>query len=180
METRNTAVIMCIIVGLCGFGIMINGLYNKKVVDVPETTIETQISNTTTQVSTNTTTTTKTTKKAVKTTKKAAKKKVSAMNVRASKSEMQEYAKSYIGNDKEYEAFDFIITHESGWNPNSVNKKSNATGLCQALPGSKMKSEGADWKTNYKTQVRWCVKYCQVRYGSIQKAKQFWLKHHWF
>lgn len=144
-----------------------------------ETQKEEQITSETTTTSTTTTTTTKTTKKAVKTTKKATKKK-SGFNVKASKNEMQSYAKQFIGNDEEYKAFDFIITHESSWNANAVNKTSKATGLCQALPGSKMKSEGADWKTNYKTQVRWCVKYCQVRYGSIQKAKQFWLKHHWF
>jgi len=171
----NKKICIAIILGLVGISLLVNNYYNGRQQSVEIHIKENEIQNTTKNITPSTTTTTTT-----KTTKKTTKKKVSAMNVKASKSEMQEYAKSYIGNDKEYEAFDFIITHESGWNPNSVNKKSNATGLCQALPGSKMKSEGADWKTNYKTQVRWCVKYCQVRYGSIQKAKQFWLKHHWF
>ena len=177
MNKKIILIIITIIVGLVGMLVLISGLFNKKqptILDDTTTTIELEV------INTNIPRKQKKAKKVLKTTKKTTKKKVSAMNVKASKSEMQEYAKSYIGNDKEYEAFDFIITHESGWNPNSINKKSNATGLCQSLPGSKMKSEGADWKTNYKTQVRWCVKYCQVRYGSIQKAKQFWLKHHWF
>lgn len=176
MKTK-IKVIIAISVGLFGMLVLINYLFNKNF-----SRNEIEISNTTFSGISSTTTpkTKKKSKKVVKTTKKATKKKVSAMNVKASKSEMQEYAKSYIGNDKEYEAFDFIITRESYWNANAVNKKSGATGLCQALPGSKMKSEGADWKTNYKTQVRWCVKYCQVRYGSIQKAKQFLLKHHLF
>lgn len=175
--SKKVKVIIAIGIALLGMLIMISKLFDKQ--PVINTIEQTTLSNkdNTSVSSTNTTTKKKTTKKVVKTTKK---KTTNKMNVRASKSEMQEYARSYIGNDKEYEAFDFIITHESGWNPNSINKKSNATGLCQALPGSKMKSEGADWKTNYKTQVKWCVKYCQVRYGSIQKAKQFWLKHHWF
>lgn len=129
-------------------------------------------------ITTTTTTTTSTTTKT--TTKKKTTKKVSGFNVKASKSEMQEYAKQYINNDEEYEAFDFIIKKESNWNPNDVNKKSGASGLCQALPASKMKSAGDDYKTNYKTQIHWCVSYCNSRYGSIQKAKAFWVDHHWF
>ena len=48
----------------------------------------------------------------------------------------------------------------------------------QALPGSKMVSEGADWATNYQTQLKWFWGYCAQRYGSIQGAYSYWLANH--
>lgn len=174
---KKIKIIIGVLLVIVGMLIMISGLFNKKEQEVviEQTTIgnKTQISNTTTTSSTTTT------KKVVKTTKKTTTKKVSGFNVKASKSEMQQYAKSILSKEN-YEALDFIITHESGWNANNINKKSGASGLCQALPASKMKVSGNDYKTNYKTQINWCILYCNTRYGSIQKAKQFWLKHHWF
>ena len=157
-------------------GLLINGLVNEEKTHQETNTTTNETSLTTS--STNTTTTTKTTKKVVKTTKKITKK-VSGFNVKASKSEMQQYARSIL-SEKDYEALDYIITHESGWNANNINKKSGASGLCQSLPASKMAVSGKDYKTNYKTQINWCILYCNTRYGSIQKAKAFWLKHHWF
>ena len=182
---KNKAlVIIAIMVGLVGCLILINGLINEnKRVDTSESVLD--VSNTTFNSTPSTTSTTKvkTTKKVVKTTKKKTTKKVvkrvSGFNVKASKSEMQQYARSIL-NEKDYQALDFIITRESGWNPNNVNKKSGASGLCQSLPASKMAISGKDYKTNYKTQINWCILYCNTRYGSIQKAKKFWLKHHWF
>ena len=177
-------ILIASIIGGFGLILLINGYINGKqeVVELDNTSktqIEGKISNVSTTASTIATTKKKTTKKVVKTTKKATTKKVSGFNVKASKSEMQQYAKSIL-NEKDYEALDFIITHESGWNANNVNKKSGASGLCQSLPASKMAISGKDYKTNYKTQINWCILYCNTRYGSIQKAKQFWLKHHWF
>lgn len=182
---KNKAlVIIAIMVGLVGCLILINGLINEnKRVDTSESVLE--VSNTTFNSTPSTTSTTKvkTTKKVVKTTKKKTTKKVvkrvSGFNVKASKSEMQQYARSIL-SEKDYQALDFIITRESGWNPNNVNKKSGASGLCQSLPASKMAISGKDYKTNYKTQINWCILYCNTRYGGIQKAKKFWLKHHWF
>ena len=161
-------------------GLLINGLVNEEKTHQEQHTTTNETSLTTS--STNTTTTKKTTKKVVKTTKKATTKKINTtggFNVKASKSEMQQYARSIL-SEKDYEALDYIITHESGWNANNINKKSGASGLCQALPASKMAVSGKDYKTNYKTQINWCILYCNTRYGSIQKAKAFWLKHHWF
>ena len=74
----------------------------------------------------------------------------------------------------------FIIEHESHWNPLSRNRRSGATGLCQALPGNKMASAGADWETNPITQLRWCNGYAVGRYGSWSAAYEFWIKHHWW
>lgn len=178
-------VIIASLVGLSGCVLLISGYINETgkqdvvVIDKISTNqIEGQNSNNITTTSTIATTKKKTTKKVVKTTKKATKK-INGFNVKESKSEMQQYARSIL-NEKDYEALDFIITHESGWNANNVNKKSGASGLCQSLPASKMAISGKDYKTNYKTQINWCILYCNTRYGSIQKAKQFWLKHHWF
>lgn len=176
-------ILIASIIGGFGLILLINGYVNGKqeVVELDnasKTQIEGQISSVLTTTSTIATTKKKTTKKVVETTKKTTKK-INGFNVKESKSEMQQYARSIL-NEKDYEALDFIITHESGWNANNVNKKSGASGLCQSLPASKMAISGKDYKTNYKTQINWCILYCNTRYGSIQKAKAFWLKHHWF
>ncbi len=77
---------------------------------------------------------------------------------------------------------DFIINHEAGWNGTlTYNRQgSGAYGICQALPGSKMASAGADWQTNTLTQLKWCNGYAQARYGSWENAYHFWLKKHWW
>lgn len=80
----------------------------------------------------------------------------------------------------DYGYVNYIIEHESHWNPLSVNTRSGATGLCQALPGSKMASAGSDWATNPVTQLRWCTGYAVGRYGSWQAAYNFWLSRHWW
>ena len=176
METRNTAVIMCIIVGLCGFGILINGLYNK---NTPVMQNKTQITSETTISSTNTTKTIKTTKKALKTTKKKTTQKVVKKVKTSSYSEYQQYAKQY-GNydDTQMNCLINLWNRESGWNPNSYNKKSGACGIPQALPCSKIsKSEGSnDWKA----QIRWGIKYVNARYKTPCGAWNHFTKKGWY
>ncbi len=58
---------------------------------------------------------------------------------------------------------------ESGWNENSLNK-SGAGGIPQALPKSKMRSAGKDWRTNPATQIKWGVDYIDARYGTACDA----------
>ncbi|MBM2622570.1 lytic transglycosylase domain-containing protein [Actinoplanes sp. LDG1-06] len=55
---------------------------------------------------------------------------------------------------------------ESGWNEKAENKSSGAYGIPQALPGSKMKSSGSDWKTNPATQIDWGLGYIEGRYNT--------------
>ena len=74
----------------------------------------------------------------------------------------------------DYAAADFIISKESGWRPYAANP-SGAYGLCQALPGSKMASAGADWATNPVTQLKWCNGYAKSRYGGWQAAYNHWM-----
>ena len=80
----------------------------------------------------------------------------------------------------DYGYVNYIIQRESHWNPLAKNAYSGATGLCQALPGSKMASAGSDWATNPITQLRWCNGYAVGRYGSWAKAYQFWTVNHWW
>lgn len=80
----------------------------------------------------------------------------------------------------DYYYVDYIITKESSWNEKAINSKSQAYGLCQALPGEKMKSTGEDWKTNPITQLKWCNEYAKSRYGSWEEAYNFWINNNWW
>lgn len=53
-------------------------------------------------------------------------------------------------------------------------------GLCQATPGNKMASAGADWRTNVVTQMKWCHSYAMGRYGSWEAAYQFKVARGWW
>jgi Transglycosylase SLT domain len=66
----------------------------------------------------------------------------------------------------QFSCFNNIIMRESMWKVNATNPSSGAYGIPQALPGSKMASEGSDWRTNPATQIIWGVKYMKDRYGS--------------
>ena len=79
----------------------------------------------------------------------------------------------------DFAAADYIISGESGWRPNAGGP-GRPYGLCQAYPGTKMASAGADWQTNPVTQLRWCAGYAKSRYGGWQAAQQFWVSNrHW-
>lgn len=96
-------------------------------------------------------------------------------------SDMQQWAHDYLlangYTEADFTATVYIISHESGWSVTATNASSGAYGLPQALPGSKMVSAGADWATNYQTQLLWFFNYCNSRYGSIQGAYNYWLAH---
>ena len=101
------------------------------------------------------------------------------------KSSYQAYAKDLCLNTYGWTENDFnclvkLVERESSWNPMAENKSSGAYGLFQALPASKMASEGNDYRTNYKTQIKWGCKYIKNRYGTPTKAWNFWQQHHWY
>lgn len=83
-------------------------------------------------------------------------------------------------DDSQY--VDFIVNHEGGWDGATKwnHQGSGAYGICQALPGTKMASAGADWATNTATQLRWCDSYAKSRYGSWQNAYNWWIAHNWW
>lgn len=91
------------------------------------------------------------------------------------KSSYQAYAKDLCLNTYGWTESDFnclvkLWNRESGWNPNAHNSSSGAHGIPQALPASKMSSEGSDYYTNGKTQIRWGLKYIKNRYGNPSNA----------
>ncbi len=71
---------------------------------------------------------------------------------------------------------DYIVSRESGWNPNATNRSSGACGLVQALPCSKVPGNGYDPVDN----LRWATDYATGRYGSWASAYAFWTSNHWW
>lgn len=100
------------------------------------------------------------------------------------KGEYQKYALSLLPDfgwpPSELEPLIYLWNKESGWNPNSHNKRSGAHGIPQALPGSKMASEGSDYYTNAEPQIRWGLKYIARRYGSPSNAWAHWCSKGWY
>lgn len=100
------------------------------------------------------------------------------------KGEYQKYALSLLpdfGWDaSELEPLIYLWNRESGWNPNSHNRGSGAHGIPQALPGSKMASEGSDYYTNPEPQIRWGLKYIAGRYGSPSAAWAHFQSRGWY
>ena len=80
----------------------------------------------------------------------------------------------------QFACFNNIIMRESMWKVNATNPSSGAYGIPQALPGSKMASEGSDWRTNPATQIIWGVKYMKDRYGSPCAAWSFKAANGWY
>ena len=82
--------------------------------------------------------------------------------------------------ESDWQYVDYIIEHESGWNYRAVNASSGATGVCQALPGSRMATAGSDYLNNPVTQLKWCHSYANERYGGWQQAYNAWRSQNWW
>ncbi|MFH8406925.1 transglycosylase SLT domain-containing protein [Streptomyces sp. NPDC018019] len=93
--------------------------------------------------------------------------------------ETQAIARQMLPADQ-FQCFSNIVDHESGWNYRATNASSGAYGLVQALPGTKMASAGADWRTNPATQIKWGLNYMNSRYNSPCGAWSFWQNNHWY
>lgn len=93
--------------------------------------------------------------------------------------EVQAMARQIVPADQ-FQCFSNIVERESSWNYRADNPTSDAYGLVQALPGSKMASAGADWATNPATQIKWGLGYMDGRYGSPCGAWNFWQANHWY
>ena len=89
----------------------------------------------------------------------------------------------------DYNYVNYIVSHESGWCPTKAQGEhycpaipdnqftEGGYGLCQATPGSKMSSAGADWATNPITQLDWCNSYAVSKYGGWAGAYNYWINH---
>ncbi|MCX4905759.1 transglycosylase SLT domain-containing protein [Streptomyces sp. NBC_00878] len=93
--------------------------------------------------------------------------------------QVQDMARQIVPADQ-FQCFSNIVDHESSWNYRADNPTSDAYGLVQALPGSKMSSAGADWATNPATQIKWGLSYMDSRYGSPCGAWSFWQANNWY
>lgn len=157
--------------------LLISGLFDKKVQDTSITTIDTQI---TSETTTTNTITQETTKVVETTTKTPIRNQVRPFNIKASKEEMQTYAKKRVievWNANEWEAFNQIVIHESNWNANDINKSSGACGLFQMYPCSKT---NANYKISYEAQIETGISYIKGRYKTPTKAWGFWKEHKWY
>ena len=75
-------------------------------------------------------------------------------------------AQKYGWGDGEFQCLSSLWQKESGWSYTAYNPGGGATGIPQALPGSKMASAGADWQTNAATQISWGLDYIARSYGT--------------
>jgi len=97
-----------------------------------------------------------------------------------SRSYAQEEATKYGWGASQFECLNKLWERESNWRHTADNPKSSAYGIPQALPGSKMASEGSDWETNPKTQIRWGLRYIDSRHSNPCNAWQHFLKKNWY
>lgn len=73
-----------------------------------------------------------------------------------------------------------LWTKESDWTTTATNPSSGAYGIVQSLPAEKMASAGADYRTNYRTQINWGLNYIQERYQSPCGALNFHYANNWY
>lgn len=109
----------------------------------------------------------------------------SSTTVTGTKADYKAYAydlvlNKYLWSESDYQALVNLWEIESNWNANAHNKISEAHGIPQSLPASKMSSEGSDYYTNGYTQIRWGLKYIKERYGSPSAAWQHFQNKNWY
>lgn len=75
-------------------------------------------------------------------------------------------AEKYGWGSDQFSCLSSLWNKESSWNYQAYNADGGATGIPQALPGSKMASFGDDWQTNAATQIAWGLDYISRGYGT--------------
>lgn len=84
---------------------------------------------------------------------------------------------NYGWGSDQYSCLNNIVEHESNWKVDATNPNGGAYGIPQSLPGYKMASAGADWRTNPATQLKWMLGYVKSRYGTPCGAWGYWQAH---
>ena len=87
---------------------------------------------------------------------------------------------AYGWGSEQFRCLDLLWTRESGWRADAYNASSGAYGIPQSLPGSKMASAGADWRTNAATQIDWGLSYIAARYGTPCAAWAHSEAYNWY
>jgi hypothetical protein len=80
----------------------------------------------------------------------------------------------------QYSCINRLWTKESHWNYKAHNYRSGAHGIAQALPASKMEVISTDWRTNPVTQIRWGLRYIDLRYDTPCKAWAKFKRSHYY
>lgn len=82
--------------------------------------------------------------------------------------------------DDQYSCLNRLWTKESHWNYKAHNYRSGAHGIAQALPAIKMEVISDDWRTNPVTQIRWGLRYIDIRYEDPCSAWAKWRSHRYY
>ena len=86
----------------------------------------------------------------------------------------------YSWGANQYSCLNRLWTKESHWNYKAHNYRSGAHGIAQALPASKMEIISTDWRTNPVTQIRWGLRYIDIRYETPCKAWAKFKRSHYY
>ena len=70
----------------------------------------------------------------------------------------------YNWGSYQFECLNRLWTKESHWNYKAHNPRSGAHGIPQALPANRMDILSTDWRKNPVTQMRWGLRYIEIRY----------------
>ena len=120
---------------------------------------------------------------------------MSEMAIGAGISQQVEMARSIVGakkvaktimssefawGDDQYSCLNRLWTKESHWNYKAHNYRSGAHGIAQALPAVKMEVISDDWRTNPVTQIRWGLRYIDLRYEDPCTAWAKWRSHRYY
>lgn len=83
--------------------------------------------------------------------------------------------------DQQFKCLDYVLTHESHWNPLAKNPSTNARGIGQLL-SSTYRNIGMKYSTDPRSQLIATLAYISRWYGSAGPcgAKAHWVKHHWY
>jgi len=76
----------------------------------------------------------------------------------------------YNWGSYQFECLNRLWTKESHWNYKAHNYRSGAHGIAQALPANRMEIISSDWRKNPVTQIRWGLRYIEIRYENPCKA----------
>lgn len=86
----------------------------------------------------------------------------------------------FAWGDDQYSCLNRLWTKESHWNYKAHNYRSGAHGIAQALPAIKMEVISDDWRTNPVTQIRWGLRYIDIRYEDPCTAWAKWRSHRYY
>ena len=104
----------------------------------------------------------------------------SSTNLSGSPKDIAKKLLAQRGWSDQFGCLDSLWTKESGWNVHADNPGSDAYGIPQALPGSKMASAGSDWQDSAATQIKWGLGYIDDTYGSPCAAWDHSQANNWY